>query len=147
MTNIPHSMYNSIFPHIKLPTKSNLFPIAVANSQPPCINPWKRGGATLETNDNPMGLRNNSAIVSIRYELISQYGETLMSSSTAAPARSLGETRPRDEISTITNPEAAINIPIPIFLGEDGSLPFLFNHVKIPMTNGVNATINKGLND
>ena len=121
--------------------------MAVANNQPPCINPWKRGGATLETNDKPMGLKNNSAIVKIRYELISQYGETLMSSSTAAPAKSLGETRFSDEINTIINPADAINIPIPIFLGEEGSLPFLFNHEKIPMTKGVKATMNKGLND
>ena len=64
--NIPQSAYNSTLPHNKLPTKRNLFPMAVANNHPPCIKPWKRGGATFATKERPIGLRKSSAIVSMR---------------------------------------------------------------------------------
>lgn len=65
-------MYKSILPHIKLPTNKNLFPIAVASSHPPCIRPWNRAGATFDTKESPIGLKNSSAIVMIKYELINQ---------------------------------------------------------------------------
>jgi hypothetical protein len=64
--NIAHKAHKSSFPQKILPINKNLLPTAVANNQPPCINPWKRGGATFETNESPIGLRNNSAIVRTR---------------------------------------------------------------------------------
>ena len=42
------------------------FPIAVAPNQPPCACPLYCGGATLETKEMPIGLRNNSAMVSVK---------------------------------------------------------------------------------
>ena len=48
------------------PINRSPFPSAVAPSQPPCINPWYCGGETLDTNEIPIGLINNSAIVRIK---------------------------------------------------------------------------------
>lgn len=72
MINTIHNSHISTLFHSKPPTKRRLFPVAVASSQPPCISPWKREGATFETKDNPIGLRKSSATVRIRYVLISQ---------------------------------------------------------------------------
>ncbi len=52
-----------------------------------------------------------------------------------------------DERRTTTNPTAAISIPIPIFLGVEGSMFFLLSHAKTPITGKVRATMNSGLND
>ena len=65
-TNIAQSCHKSSLPQKKLPTNKSLLPTAVASSHPPCITPWNLVGATFETKDNPIGLRNNSAIVKIR---------------------------------------------------------------------------------
>ena len=43
------------------------------------------------------------------------------------------------------NPQAAINIPIPIFFGVEGSLPFLARAPKSATEMGVSSTT-KGLN-
>lgn len=64
--NTNQSVLNDTLSQRIVPTASSLFPTAVASNQPPCINPWNLEGATLETKDNPIGLRNNSAMVSIR---------------------------------------------------------------------------------
>src|SRR5664279_4532318 len=61
-----HSCHSSTEFQSKPPTNSSLFPTAVASSQPPCMSPWKRDGATFDTNDRPIGLKKSSAIVSIR---------------------------------------------------------------------------------
>lgn len=63
---IDQSCHKSSLPQNLLPMKRNLFPTAVAKSHPPCINPWKRGGATFDTKESPIGLKNNSAMVSIK---------------------------------------------------------------------------------
>src|SRR5664280_653128 len=60
------SCHNSTLSHKSVPTKRSLFPTAVARSHPPCISPWKREGATFDTNDSPIGLRKSSATVSTR---------------------------------------------------------------------------------
>ena len=54
---------------------------------------------------------------------------------------------PIEEISIIMNPSAAMIIPIPIFFGVDGSIPFLFSHANAPITGKVSATMKRGLND
>src|SRR4030042_2230144 len=61
--NTSHSALKLTLSQSKDPTKSSLFPTAVARSQPPCISPWNRDGATLETNESPIGLKNSSAMV------------------------------------------------------------------------------------
>ena len=38
--------------------------------------PFIFGGATFDTNDNPIGLRNSSATVMKKYDPINQYGLT-----------------------------------------------------------------------
>ena len=63
---IAQSCHKSNVPQNLLPTKRNLLPTAVASNHPPYINPWKRGGATFETNESPIGLRKSSAIVRIK---------------------------------------------------------------------------------
>ena len=72
-----------------------------------------------------------------------------MLSTTGAPAISFGELPMRlmDAINIKINPAAAINMPMPILRGDEGSCPFLFNQAKTPITNGVNATMNSGLKD
>ena len=153
---ISHNCERSSLPQKKLPTTSNLLPTAVASSQPPCIRPWKRGGATFETNDRPIGLRKSSAIVRIRYELISQYGITRDESGTglnlvtplaSTNFKSCGDTRLSDAIRIIPKPTAAMIIPIPIFLGVDGSSPRLFSQANKAITKNVSETMNNGLND
>jgi hypothetical protein len=64
--NTSHNVLNATLSHRIVPTTSSLFPTAVARSQPPCISPWNRDGATFDTNDNPIGLRKSSATVRIR---------------------------------------------------------------------------------
>src|ERR1035437_7839159 len=87
MINTSQSCHSSTLSQRSVPTKSSLFPTAAARSQPPCISPWKRAGATFDTNDKPIGLRNSSAIVSTRQILMSQYDETLSVSGTGDPLR------------------------------------------------------------
>ena len=65
-TKINHNCHRSNFPQKLLPIKSSLFPTAVASNHPPCMSPWNLPGATLDTKDKPIGLRNNSAMVRIR---------------------------------------------------------------------------------
>ena len=55
--------------------------------------------------------------------------------------RDAGEGSPIEETRTTINPIAAIIIPIPIFLGVEGSIPFLLSHAKAPITGNVRATI------
>ena len=52
-----------------------------------------------------------------------------------------------DEISTTMNPIAAMIIPIPIFFGVEGSIPFFASQANAPMTGKVRATMKSGLND
>jgi len=66
---------------------------------------------------------------------------------TGAPLSDSGEGAPIEEISTIMKPNAAITIPIPIFFGVDGSIPFLFIQANAAITGKVRETINNGLND
>ncbi len=47
-------------------TPTSILPIAVAANQPPIIEPLYFGGATFDTNEIPIGLKNNSAIVNIK---------------------------------------------------------------------------------
>ena len=65
-TKMAHNCHNSIFSQKKLPIPKSLFPTAVASNQPPCINPWKRTGETLDTKESPIGLRKSSAMVNTR---------------------------------------------------------------------------------
>jgi len=66
MMNTSQSVLRLTLSHRSVPINSNLFPTAVARSHPPCIRPWNLEGATFDTNDNPIGLRNSSATVSTR---------------------------------------------------------------------------------
>ena len=61
--------------HKKPPTDTRRLPIAVATNQPPIIIPFNFGGATLLTNEIPIGERSNSANVRIRYVRINQYAD------------------------------------------------------------------------
>ena len=47
---------------------ANLLPVAIARNQIPIINEVKRAGVNLFTIDKPIGLKNNSPIVCIRYK-------------------------------------------------------------------------------
>lgn len=60
------------------PTNNIEFPIAVAASQQPCINPCIFGGATFETNARPRGDMKSSATVKIKYKTIITIGVTLI---------------------------------------------------------------------
>ena len=59
-----HTCQISALPQRIVPITSNWLPNAVAHNQPPCISPLKRGGATFETKEIPIGLKNSSEIVS-----------------------------------------------------------------------------------
>lgn len=50
--------------------------MAVAANHPPIIEPLSLGGATLLTNEMPIGERRSSAKVRSRYVEMSQSGET-----------------------------------------------------------------------
>jgi len=47
-------------------TPTRILPMDVAASQPHCIRPLYLGGDTFETNEIPIGLKNNSAMVNIK---------------------------------------------------------------------------------
>jgi hypothetical protein len=66
ITNTSHKPHNGRNPHNHPPTKRRKLPIPVAANQPPCMVPLYFGGATLETNDIPIGLKNNSAMVRMK---------------------------------------------------------------------------------
>ena len=55
-----------------------LFPIEVDKNHPPIIKAVSRGGLNLETNDNPIGLKNNSPIVITPYEEMNHQAEDLI---------------------------------------------------------------------
>ena len=61
----PHTMVNGA-PHIKAGILTRKLPIAVETNQPPIIIPAYFGGATLVTNEIPIGESNNSANVNTR---------------------------------------------------------------------------------
>ena len=63
-TRIIQSVPSGTLIHRHPITPTRLVPIAVAANQPPCMRPLYLGGATLETNEMPIGLRKSSAIVS-----------------------------------------------------------------------------------
>src|SRR5664279_4277895 len=99
--NTSQSILKATLSHSNVPMKSNLLPTAVASSQPPCIRPWNREGATFDTKDNPIGLRNSSATVSTRYILMSQYDETLSESGTGDPFSICGDVRFNEQIRSM----------------------------------------------
>ena len=108
------------------PMNSNELPIAVAASQPPCINPCRCGGATFDTKDNPRGEIKSSATVSMKYKPTITHGVTrilLISASDIEPKASLVGSTNEITIRKIYA-KAAIPIPMAIFFGVDGSLPF-----------------------
>ncbi|OPZ52653.1 MAG: hypothetical protein BWY89_01873 [Bacteroidetes bacterium ADurb.BinA012] len=78
---------------------------------------------------------------------MSQYGVTLRASATGDPPSDAGDGSLTDAIRTTTKPTDAISIPIPIFLGVEGSMPFLLSQAKRPITGKVRVTMNSGLND
>jgi hypothetical protein len=59
---------NSYLSHILDKTPLNLFPMEVAKNHPPIIKAVKRGGLNLDTNERPIGLRNNSPMVITPYD-------------------------------------------------------------------------------
>ena len=59
-------MIERFIPHIKPGTMMRKLPIAVATNQPPIIIPLYLGGATLDTNEIPMGESKSSAMVSTK---------------------------------------------------------------------------------
>ena len=63
---IPQNATKDILSQSEPITPTSRLPTAVAASHPPCIKPAYCGGATLETNDNPIGLKNSSASVSTK---------------------------------------------------------------------------------
>ena len=63
--NTPHTTISGA-PHINEGILTNRLPIAVATNQPPIIIPAYFGGATLDTNEIPIGESNNSANVNTR---------------------------------------------------------------------------------
>ena len=63
--NVPHTTVNEA-PHINEGIATRKLPIAVATNQPPIIIPAYFGGATLVTNEIPIGESNNSANVKMR---------------------------------------------------------------------------------
>ena len=60
--------------------------------------------------------------------------------------KSFGIGKPIEPIAIIKNPQAPINIPIPIFLGADGSFPLFAIAPNKFMNTGVRTTTKKGLN-
>ena len=65
--NTLHTHHNGRLPQRYPPTLTRMLPIAVATNHPPIIIPLYFGGATLETNEIPIGLSNSSPNVSTRY--------------------------------------------------------------------------------
>ena len=61
----PQMMVRSI-PHIRPGTMIKKLPMAVATNHPPIIIPLYLGGATLLTNEIPIGDKSNSAIVNTK---------------------------------------------------------------------------------
>lgn|SRR5690554_297666 len=139
----PQNATSDILSQKKPITPTSRLPIAVAASQPPCISPLYCGGDTFETNDNPIGLRNNSATVRPKYVPINHPGDTSLSDT---PEISDGAGSPIEPTKRITNATAARIIPIPILRGAEGSLPFFASDPKSATVRGVSITINIGLN-
>ena len=125
---------------------SKELPTAVAASQHPCINPCKWGGATFDTKDNPSGEINNSATVRIKYKPIIIQGVTRIASISAVVIELKASFAGKVKENTIkkTYANAAMPIPIAIFIGVEGSFPFAFNIPKNHMINGVRATTKNG---
>ena len=125
-------------------TPTKRLPIDVAANQPPCIKPLYFGGATLETNEIPIGLKNNSAPVRTKYIVISHTGLTGILET--PPFNVLGSSRPTDAATIIKNATAVMIMPHAIFLGAEGSFPRRFSAANIDRTTGVNITMYRGLN-
>ena len=58
-------------------TPATFPPIEVERNQPPIINDVSLAGASLETNDKPIGLRNISLMVKTKYVPHNQIGDAL----------------------------------------------------------------------
>src|SRR5690606_36997120 len=54
-------------------TPESLLPMEVERNQPPIISAVMRGGLSFETNDNPIGLSNNSPTVITPYVITSHH--------------------------------------------------------------------------
>lgn len=110
--------------------------MAVAPNQHPIIAPLYLGGATLDTNDMPMGERRSSANVSTRYVPMRRLGLTSVS-----PWPSTGAVpNPMEPMHMIRNATAATIIPYPILRGADGSFLRFARNANIATENGVRAT-------
>ena len=70
--NTVHTDHNGMPAQRKPPTETRRLPIAVATNQQPIIIPLYFGGATLDTNEIPIGESRSSANVRIRYVMMSQ---------------------------------------------------------------------------
>lgn len=104
------------------------------------------GGATFVTNEIPIGLNNNSANVNTKYVLMSQFGDTNVLLTPPVAFNSAGLNKCIDANAMTVNPKPATIIPRPIFLGDEGSLPFFANAPKTAIETGVKATTKNGLN-
>src|SRR5574344_173994 len=118
--------------------------MAVAANQKPIIIPLYLGGATLDTKDIPIGESSSAANVRTKYVDIKLVGATNVG--LTVPPSSFGDISPSEANVMIRKPQAATNIPIPIFLGADGSLPFLPKKPNMAIDTGVRATTKNGLN-
>ena len=111
--------------------------MAVLSIQPPIIKAAKRGGANLETNDNPIGLRHNSPTVITPYVPMSHHALTF--------SEPFNPTLTAAIITVVDN--AVMISPQNILPGVLGSNPFLRANKKNPTTSGVKITTKNGLMD
>ena len=118
----------------------------MTQNQHPIIMPLYFGGATFVTNEIPIGLSNNSANVKTKYVLMSQFGDTNVLLTPPVAFNSAGLNKCTDAIAMIAKPKPATTIPIPIFFGDEGSLPFFASAPKTAIETGVKATTKNGLN-
>lgn len=115
-------------PAIKLPKK-------LVKNQQPIINERNFLGASLDTSDNPIGERQSSAIVIIKYPTTSQRGETfVLSDKIPAYARRMYE-------------RAIKNNDVANFSTEVGSFDFFFKFSHSILTRGARVIIKKGFSD
>ena len=77
--------------------------------------------------------------------MIKTEGDTSKSLATTVAPSGLGVGSPIEDRAITVNPKAAINIPIPILRGAEGSLPRLAKAPNTARDTGVKATTKNGL--
>ncbi len=112
---------------------ANLLPVAIAKNQTPIINEVNLAGVNLFTIDNPIGDNQSSPIVCKKYSPVRKIMLAPRAGMLLAP------------IEINKNPAAKNANPIDIFLGDAGSIPFLFNHAQNIVNIGANNMINPAL--